>query len=82
MEKLRLHLLKQSWCYIKGGEGDGEDIQRGYLATVEERQEIGKAPKKLWEQFRHRAMGSQVKAVRLGKQKEQSRKIIFQKKSV
>lgn len=54
MEKLKLHLLKRSWCYKMDEGGDGEDRQRDYLATVEERQEIKKAPRKLWEQFRHK----------------------------
>jgi len=66
-EKLRLHLTERSWCCKKDEDGDGEDIQRGYLATVQKREKIRKTPRKFWEQLKHKAMGSQVKAVRLGK---------------
>lgn len=73
-EKLRLLLTERSWFCKKDKNGKGEDIQRGYLLTVEEREKIRKTPRKLWEQLRYKVVGSQVKTVRLGKQKEESRK--------
>ena len=50
------------------------------MATVEGRGKIRKTPRKLWEPLRHNAVGSQVKAVRLGKQKEESRQNDLKKK--
>lgn len=47
------------------------------MATVEEREEIRKTPRKLWEQLSHKAIGSQLKAVRLGKQKRRVKKNDF-----
>lgn len=49
------------------------------MATVQNREKIRKTPRKFWEQLKHKAMGSQVKAVRLGKQKGRIMKNDFKK---
>lgn len=65
---------RKIWFCKKDKDGDGEDMPRGDLLTVEEREKIRKTPRKLWEQLRSKVVGSQVKTVRLGKQKKESRK--------
>lgn len=82
-EKLRLHLTGRSWGHKKDEDGDGEDRQCRENSREDgnsrEKMENKEDTQKTLEQLRHQAVGSQVKAARLGKQKEERRKKCFLK---